>query len=262
MKSHRQSQPATLLGTAILLSILVSACSGEGEPAEAQVTGNDSTLAAILESAAEAAPRSAPMPTSPRLTPDQQDQQPLNIAEMGYDYGSDDAPVKVLELSDFGCGYCRRFTEETFPVLKEIYVDSGLIEWKFVPFVMGMFPNGLEAATAAECAGEQDEFYRMKERLFAAQTGWRNSDEPFSFLSQLAEDEGLDVERFNKCIVSGWRDAAIRANIRLGRQAGIQGTPLFLIDGRPVPGALPLEDFRDVLDAALQQRGLVPPPRG
>jgi protein-disulfide isomerase len=197
----------------------------------------------------------------PRLTPEQQDQQPLKIAEMGYDYGSADAPVKVLELSDFGCGYCRQFTEESFPILKEIYVDSGLIEWKFVPFVLGMFPNGLEAATAAECAGEQDQFYRLKNRLFATQSGWRNTDTPYAFLSGLAEEEGLDVQRFNRCIVSGWRDAAIRANIRLGRQAGIQGTPLFIIDGRPLAGALPLREFRDVLDAALQQRGVVPPPR-
>lgn len=250
------------MAAALVLSSLSSACAGEDEPAVAQEPGPDSNLAAILEAAAEAKPRSVPLPTSPRLTPEQQDQQPLNIAEMGYDYGSSDAPVKVLELSDFGCGYCRRFSEETFPRLKEIYIDSGLIEWKFVPFVMGMFPNGLEAATAAECAGEQDEFYTMKSRLFASQSGWRNTDTPFALFSQLAEEEGLDVTRFNRCLGSGWRDAAIRANIRLGRQAGIQGTPLFLIDGRPLPGALPLDDFREVLDAALTQKGVVPPPRG
>ena len=86
MMPHQRTLPGILLGIALLLSSSLAACSGEGEPAEAQETGVDSTLAAILEAAAEAPPRSAPMPTGPRLSPDQQDQQPLNIAEMGYDY--------------------------------------------------------------------------------------------------------------------------------------------------------------------------------
>jgi len=180
---------------------------------------------------------------------------------MGYNFGSADAPVKVMEISDFGCGYCRRFHQETFPNLVEIYVDAGFVEWKFIPFVLGMFPNGLQAATAGECAGEQDQFFPMQGRLFADQSGWRDSAEPYVFFSALAAEVGLDVERFDACIAGGWRDNNVRANIRLGQQAGVRGTPLFLVEGRPLPGALPLEQFRDILDAALIQKGITPPPR-
>ena len=168
--------------------------------------------------------------------------------------------MKVLEISDFGCGYCRRFHEETFPSLLARYVESDLVEWKFIPFVLGMFPNGLQAATAGECAGEQGQFFPMQSRLFADQGGWRNSQDPYGFFSDLAKEEGLDVERFVNCIEGGWRDNQVRANIRLGQQAGAQGTPYFLVDGRPVPGALALDDFRAVLDAALVQKGITPPP--
>ena len=180
---------------------------------------------------------------------------------MGYNLGSSDAPVKVLEFSDFGCGYCRRFHEETFPTIQEIYIDGGFVEWKFIPFVLGMFPNGLEASIASECAGEQDKFFPMQKRLFESQRGWRSSEDPNAFFAQLAEEEGLDMDRFNGCVAGGWRENRVRSNIRLGQQAGAQGTPLFIIDGRSLPGALPLDGFRTILDAALSQRG-IPPPGG
>jgi protein-disulfide isomerase len=248
---------------AVLLSLLplFVACGGEGESAQAQESPQDSVIGAILDAVAQDQGVMAPRPTSPRLSSAEQAQRPLQIANMGYNYGTSEAPVKVMEISDFGCGYCRRFTEETFPRLKELYVDAGLVEWKFIPFVLGMFPNGLEAATAGECAGEQDKFFVMKARLFGTQSGWRNSDDPYTFFSNLASEEGLDVDRFNQCVQGGWRDNQIMNNIRLGQQTGVRGTPLFLVDGRQIPGALPFEDFRVILDAALLQKGVTPPPQ-
>ena len=190
-----------------------------------------------------------------------QEAKPLDIALMGYNLGDSQAPVKVLEISDFGCGYCRRFHEEIFPVLEEAYVEEELVEWKFLPFVLGMFPNGLEAAMAAECAGEQDRFFPMQSRLFADQSQWKDSRDPDPLFAEFAGEEGLDVERFQQCLGEGWRDDAVRANIRLGREIGVRGTPTFLIDGVPISGALPVTTFRDILDMALAQRGLTPPAR-
>jgi len=166
-----------------------------------------------------------------------------------------------MEISDFGCGMCRRFHEETFPTLREVYIESGLVQWKFIPFVLGMFPHGLEASIAGECSGEQDRFFPMQQRLFADQSGWKNSQDPFPIFAQLAEEEGLDVDRFNRCIEGGWRENNVRANIRLGREIGVRGTPTFLIDGVPLSGALPLDTFRDILDLALTQKGVTPPAR-
>ncbi|MBT8397013.1 MAG: DsbA family protein [Gemmatimonadetes bacterium] len=245
-----------------LLLLPLVACGGEGDEVQAQTSGSDSVVGAILESAAQqpAAERpTSPPSTSPRLSEQEQVAEPPRISEMGYNLGSAEAPVKVLEFSDFGCGYCRRFHEETFPVIKEIYVDGGYLEWKFVPFVIGMFPNGLEASISSECAGEQDQFFPMQGRLFATQRGWRNSEDPYAFFGDLAEEEGLDLDRFKACIEGGWRDNKVRANIRLGQQAGARGTPYYIVDGRTLPGALPLEEFRRLLDGALIQRGVTPP---
>jgi protein-disulfide isomerase len=232
----------------------MAACGSDGEAAQAQTPAAD-TPAATMPLPGEGS-QSDPRPTSPRLNGDQEQ---VSITEMGYNLGSEEAPVKVLEFSDFGCGYCGRFHLETFPDIKRIYIDGGLVEWKFIPFVLGMFPNGLEASIASECAGEQDQFFPMQKRLFETQRGWRSSEDPNAFFTQLAEEEGLDVDRFHGCVTGDWQGDRLRANVRLGQQVGVRGTPLFIIDGRSLPGALPLESFRAILDAALRQRGISSP---
>ena len=247
------------LGFGLLLVPLQAACAGDQETAQTQGSVTDTVPEATLQS--ETPDQGMQRSTSPRISQEDQAVQPIQISQIGYNSGSGDAPVKVIEISDFGCGYCRRFHEETFPAILRSYVEAGFVEWKFVPFVLGMFPNGLQAATAAECAGEQDRFVSMQARLFADQSGWRNSDDPYAFFSNLATDEGLDVARFDSCVQGGWRTSQVRANIRLGQQAGVRGTPFFLVDGRPIEGALPLDDFRSVLDGALIQRGVTPPVR-
>ena len=250
---------ATLLGLALVAPFLL-ACGGDQGAAEAQPPVTDSVVAAILGEQAQAPPP-APNPSlSPRLTPQEQATRPLDITQMGYNQGSPDAPVKVMEMSDFGCGYCRQFQSETYPHLKEIYVDGGYVEWKYIPVVMG-FPNGLQAAIASECAGEQDQFFPMKVRLFNEQGRWRNADDPYPILYQIAEEEELEMGRFATCIDAGWRENRIRDSMRLARETEIQGTPTFLIAGNVLPGAVPLGTFRDVLDVALRREGVEPPIR-
>lgn len=262
MKNRTSRYSSTLRGlvlVALATAPLMAACGSREGSAEAQPKGADSVVQAILGSAAETAP---PSSSSPRISPQDQEARPLNIAEMGYDRGDPGAPVQVMEISDFGCGFCRRFHEETFPALNEIYVEAGLVQWKFLPFVLGRFPNGLEAAIAGECGGEQGQFFPMQSRLFADQSGWKGSDNPYPFFAQLAEEEGLDVERYNRCIEGGWQEPAVRNNVRLGREIGVRGTPTFLVEGIPISGALPLDTFRDILDMALTQKGITPPERG
>ncbi len=114
---------------------------------------------------------------------------------------------------------------------------------------------------ASECAGDQDGFFPMADRLFAEQAGWKNASDPYPFFSKLATELGLETERFDTCIQDGWQEARVRANIRLGQQVGARGTPTFVVDGRLVQGALPLDGFREVIDVALRRKGVSPPHR-
>ena len=205
-----------------------------GEPEDARLT--DETPATLAD------PQEAPRPT-------------LDLRNIGYDQGSPDAPIKVIEISDFGCGYCRVFNQETFPEIEKEFIETGLVEWKFVPFVLGMFPNGDKAGMAAECAAAQgeDAFRRMRNRLFAEQTGWRDTEEPDAFFTQLATDEGLRESAFSTCLENNERQEQLDLDVRLGLALGTRGTPAFILEGIPVSGMIPIEGFREVVSLLLAE---------
>jgi protein-disulfide isomerase len=160
----------------------------------------------------------------------------------------------VIEFSDFGCGYCRRFHMESYPVLVQEYMDQGKVEWKYIPMILGMFPNAMEAARAGECAGEQGAFPVMRDLLFERQADWKRSDEPEPVLEGFAEELELDMDQFRSCVDEGRQDARIQAGTRLSQQAGVRGTPTFFVVGyAPIPGAIPLELFRSALDTVYNQ---------
>ena len=178
--------------------------------------------------------------------------QELDVSTLGVDRGSADAPVRVLEMSDYGCGYCRKFHMETWPVLQKDFVDSGKIEWKFLPFVTGMFKNSPHALTAAECALEQgrDAFEAMNHRLWDDQKAWKGSTEPAAVVRGFAKDLGLDLPRYDSCVRENRRGRRIAGANSLAREIGVRGTPTFFIIGYPpLQGALPTDAFVQVLTA-------------
>jgi protein-disulfide isomerase len=156
----------------------------------------------------------------------------------------------MVEMSDYGCGYCRKFHMETWPVLKKEFVDAGKVEWKFLPFVTGMFKNSPQATVAAECALEQGgaSFESMNHRLWDEQKAWKGSAEPATVLRGWAVELGLDVARYDGCVGGNRRGSRIAAANALSRRAGVRGTPTFFIMGYPpLAGALPTDAFRQVL---------------
>lgn len=179
----------------------------------------------------------------------------VDLTGVGHDWGSIDAPIVVVEFSDFGCPYCARHAQQTFPSLEREFVATGKVFYKYVPFVMGMFPNGTQAARAAECAGEQEKFREMHDMLFARQTEWKRSLSPFPILTRYASRMGLDDERFRACYVKNvsHHPRTGTANDRAER-LGVRVTPSFVVDGRAVEGAVPLPQFRELLGALTQAK--------
>lgn len=262
MHPRRRPSPEGMLRFTLLvltLSIFV-ACEGRTAPGEVQAADAPQPERGATASASDLAVQAAISAQAPT-------QIPLDIGSIGYDQGSPDAPIKVIEVSDFGCGYCRVFNEETFPLIEKEFIDTGIVQWKFVPFVLGMFPNGDKAALASECAAVQgtDAFQRMRGRLFADQAGWRDTQDPDGFFTQLAKDEGLREEDFSKCLVNGERMGQVDLDVRLGRALGTKGTPAFILEGVPISGLIPIEGFRQVVQELLAaddapSRDWLPPP--
>lgn len=175
----------------------------------------------------------------------------VDLTGVGYDQGSPTAPVVLVNFSDFGCPFCARFTHETYPAIDRDYVKTGKVFFKYVPFVMGMFPNGGQAARAAECAAEGGRFWPMHDWLYAEQRAWKGTRAPYELFQGEAKAVGLDAGQFDACYAKEGMHPRTRQANAAAEALGVRVTPSFLVGDRGVEGALPLAQFRELLDAAL-----------
>ena len=159
--------------------------------------------------------------------------------------GSPDAPVTIVEFSDYQCPFCRRHALETMPSLKAELIETGRVYYVFKDLPLdSIHPEARQAAVAARCAGEQDAYWEMHNALFQAQSRWGGAGANLNgILLGIAADVGLSQSAFESCLTSGRHDAAVQENYAEATSLGIQGTPHFLIDGYPLSGALPAEVF-------------------
>lgn len=229
---------------AVFTVLLIGGCAAEEEPLE----GTEDLTRELLEQPAGDG-RSTPIAVDESLV----DEGPrVPVTEIGINRGEATAPVKVVEMSDYGCGYCRQFHQETFPTLLTEFIRTGMVEWKFVPFVTGMFENSIAATEAAECTFAQDReaFETLNDRLWDEQQAWKSSDDPDAVVRGWVDDLDVDMEAFDSCMENDERIARVASSTTLARQVGVRGTPTFVVIGYPpLQGALPLEIFQQVLTA-------------
>ncbi len=177
---------------------------------------------------------------------------PTDLAQLGFDEGPTTADLYVVEFSDFACGYCQKFHVEVYPELTREFIQPGRIAWKYVPFILGIFPNAEEAAHVGLCVGKQGLFPEIRDELFNTQDQWKPLSDPKPLLRAAAESVGADLAAMDVCIAKPATTREIQENTQLGFQLGIRGTPTFFLLGHgAIPGHLPLDLFRGVLQDAL-----------
>jgi len=159
--------------------------------------------------------------------------------------GDEDAPVEIIEFSDFECPFCSRFYVQTYPMIKENYIDTGKVKFIHRDFPLGFHANAQKASEAAECAKDQDLYWEMYEALYTA------TDLTLPSLKQMAADAGVDTETFDTCLDSGEKAAEIAKDMSDGQAAGVSGTPSFFINGVKLVGAQPFSAFQQIIDAEL-----------
>ncbi len=157
--------------------------------------------------------------------------------------GPQDAPITVVEFSDYNCPYCQKFHQETFQALLDAYPGQ-------IRFVYRDFPitsqESFRAAQASECAGDQGAFWEFHDALFERSAGLG-----MAAYQQYAEQLGLDVDQLTTCIEEGQFAAEVEADARYAAELGVTGTPTFFINGLPLVGAQPLSRFTQVIDNEL-----------
>jgi len=160
--------------------------------------------------------------------------------------GDKDAPVTIIEFSDFECPFCAKFFKETLPLIEKEYMQEGKVKLIYRDFPLSTHANAQKAAEAAECAGEQDKYYEMHDKLF--EQGVKGSVDLFK---QYAKDLGLNAEKFNDCIDSDSMASEIQKDMSDGQSYGVSGTPAFFINGKFISGAQQFDTFKQVIDAEL-----------
>jgi len=178
---------------------------------------------------------------------------PQDLAD-GATVGDPDAPLKLDMYEDFQCGFCLRHTAEAEPTLIQEYVTTGKVQitYKHLP-VLGT--ESLRAASASQCAADQDRFWDYHNTLFIqqAENGPAHNQGTFSDgnLRQFAVDLGLDMDQFNECFDSDKHLSLIQEQTRDASAFGLTGTPSFVLNGTPLgSGGFDLDGWRRVLDEA------------
>jgi len=173
--------------------------------------------------------------------------------------GRADAPVTLVEFSDYQCPFCQRFFATTLPALKQEYVDTGKVRYIFRDFPLDQIhPLARKAAEAAHCAGEHAKYWEMHDVLFQNQRALA----PLQ-LAEHARTVGVEGAKFDECLSSGRHAARVERGLADGAAVGVQGTPTFVVgktkagdvvEGTPIRGAQPLETFRRIIDQALAEQ--------
>jgi protein-disulfide isomerase len=161
--------------------------------------------------------------------------------------GAKDAPVTIVEFTDFQCPFCEK-TEGTLKQLEAKYGDK--IRLVHMDFPLPFHSHALAAANAARCANDQGKFWPYREALFANQSKLAPAD-----LKATAKTLGLNTTEFDACLDSAKYSAQIKADVATGEKAGVDGTPAFFIDGRPLTGAQEPPKFEELIDNELANGG-------
>ena len=218
-------------------------------------------LAAVLlacAKTAESAPASTATPSASgvqKYGPDQipvaMDTALLRKADLGRIAGDAAATVMVLEVSDFQCPYCKTFHDQTYPRVKAEYVDRGTARMAYVNLPLRSHQNAWPAAEAAMCASVQGKFWPMHDSLFLAQDRWAGITKPDTMFARFAGTLALDTKAYGACMTSHATRPLIASDAERSSNAGINGTPAFIIGDSLISGAYPFADFKRVLDATL-----------
>lgn len=210
---------------------------------------------------AQAAQNSGPRDGKAQATAQAQAAQPVDVPISGDEpvKGSADAPVTIIEYSSYQCPFCKRYFDETLPLIEAQYIDTGKVHYIFKDFPLQTQPQAFKVHEATRCAKEQggDDFYwAAHDIMFVNQSVW--ASQPLgphveTIKTLLETLEGLDSAELATCLDTDRYAAAVQADLEEGVALNVRGTPSFFINGQFVSGAQPFGVFQQVIEQALTE---------
>jgi protein-disulfide isomerase len=159
--------------------------------------------------------------------------------------GPENAPITLIEFSDYQCPYCESWYQEVYSRLLTDY--KGKIRFVYRDFPLSsIHPEAQPAAEAANCAGEQNAYWQYHDALFGRKNGLGAAA-----YTQYASDLGLNVEQFKTCVSEHRYKSEVEADFNFASSLGVSSTPTFFLNGMVIVGAQPYEVFKQVIDKEL-----------
>jgi protein-disulfide isomerase len=199
--------------------------------------------AATAQAAQTAGQSSAPIAEAPPAEQPQFKRYDIPT-ENAYAIGPTNAPITIVEFSDYQCPFCRRWHAEVYEPLLAAYPGQIRLVYRHLPLT-SIHPDAMSAAEAAMCAGEQDAYWQYHEKLFGGESLGN------SIYVQYARDLGLNMMTFEACLSDHKYQQAVQADSDFALNLGIRSTPTFFINGLAIVGAQPLDVFKQVIDKEL-----------
>jgi len=167
--------------------------------------------------------------------------------------GKSDAKVLIVEFTDYQCPFCKRAHDQTFPLIKRDYIDTGKVRYVAKDFPLSFHVNADEASEASNCVLEQsnDKYWEFADIIFDKQDEWSSSSDPFTIFKGYAKDLGLNSAKFDSCVDSAKYRDEVNDDLQEGTLAGVSGTPSFYINGVNIVGAQPYSVFQQAIEAEL-----------
>ncbi len=157
------------------------------------------------------------------------DQELADLAQ-GMVSGNPDAPVTIFEFGDYQCPSCRLWFQQVKNLLDVNYIQTGKAKFVYYDWpIPAAHPNAFLAARASRCAADQDLYWEYHKSLFDNQGVWSNLSSPIGQFTTLAEAVGIDGGQFESCLKSDAHADVVTAQMQLGDQLGVGGTPTVLI---------------------------------
>lgn len=164
--------------------------------------------------------------------------------------GNPNAPVTLIEFSDYECPFCKRHFDQTMPLIKKNYIDTGKVKMIFRDFPLSFHPRAQVSAMAAECVGDElgdKAYFEYHDLLFSNAPASLTDENLKKYALQVGANEG----RYNDCLSSEKFLEEVQKDLSDGQRAGITGTPGFLINNKRISGAQPYSAFEALIEEAL-----------
>jgi len=171
------------------------------------------------------------------------------VAVTGHVLGSDSAPVEIVEFADFECPACARFAYLDWPEIRQRFISTGRLKWRFMDFPLQGHVTSPPAHLAAGCAAEQGRFFEMMEAIFNRQNDWATEAKPARKLRGYAKQIGLDMSAFDACVESQHAKPGVDADYAEGERLGVKATPTFFVNGHEWPDVLNVDQVQAIVDS-------------